>query len=220
MSDDERCCFDDWVDDWKRQLERKEVARPVTAAILDALDDAGFRGRSFLDLGCGVGDLSVAAVRRGAANAHGFDLSRRAIDGARGLARTRGVEDRTTFDVGDAAVAPLPETDVVALNRVFCCYPGLDALLERSLAATRTVYAFTIPRSRGPAALFARIGVAISNAWYALRARKYQGFRVFMHDVDAIDARVREAGFRRLVRRPIRLTWELAVYERVTTASA
>jgi SAM-dependent methyltransferase len=218
--DDERCCFDDWVEGWERSLATSEVARPVTAAMLDALTDTGLGGRSVLDLGCGAGDLAVAAVRRGAASARGFDLSTKAIEAARELATSRDVAARTTFEVGDAAVVALPTADVVALNRVFCCYPGIDALLERSVTAARTIYAFTVPRSRGLAGAFGRLTTSVSNVWYRIRDRKFRGFRVFIHDVDAIDARVRDAGFRPLRRRHVRLMWELAVYERVTPAPA
>ena len=212
--DDERCCFDDWVGSWEERLLTKEVAKPVTAALLEALTATGLQDRSVLDLGCGAGDLAVASVGRGAASARGYDLSTRAIAAARALAADRHVGDRTAFEVGDAAELDLPSADVVVLNRVFCCYPGVEALLERSLAATGSTYAFTIPRSRGLMGTFVRMQFIFENALYRLRPKRYAGFRVFVHDVDAIEARVRAAGFRRLRREPVRLTWELAVYGR------
>ena len=212
--DGERCCFDDWVPGWQAQLRTKEVARRVSAALLEAVTETGLEGRSVLDLGCGVGDLSVASVGRGAASARGYDLSKAAIAAARALASERGVADRTAFEVGDAARTELPPADVVVLNRVFCCYPNVDALLLRSVAAARSVYAFTIPRSRGLAGVFGRISIAFGNAYYRLRAKKYGGFRAYVHDVDAIDARVRAAGFSPVRRSRIRFTWELAIYAR------
>ena len=212
--DDDHCCFDDWVPAWRTQLRTKEVARRVTRALLDALDGVGIAGRSILDLGCGVGDLSVASVGRGAASAQGYDLSKKAIAEARALASERGVSDRAAFEVGDAAQAELPVADVVVLNRVFCCYPHVDALLERSVTAARSVYAYTIPRSRGLVGAFERVSIALGNAYYRLRPKKYGGFQVYLHDVDAIDARVRSAGFEPVRRSRIRLTWELAIYAR------
>jgi magnesium-protoporphyrin O-methyltransferase len=141
-------------------------------------------------------------------------LSTASIEAARALAAERGVGDRTAFEVGDGARVELAPADVVVLNRVFCCYPDVRALLERSLAAAGSVYAFTIPRSRGLAGWFSRLQTRCSNAWYRLRSSKFGGFRVFVHDVGPIEERVRAAGFRPVRREHRRMTWDLAVYVR------
>jgi SAM-dependent methyltransferase len=210
----ERCCFDDWVDDWVEQARKRGVARPLTGSMLEALDGAGLRGRTMLDLGCGIGDLAIGALDRGATSARGYDLSPKAISAARTLADERGVAHRISFDVGDAATADLPTADVVALHRVFCCYPDVRGLLDRSLAAAGSVYAFTIPSSNGIVGRYDRVHAAIANVWYGLRRRTFGDFRVYIHDVDAIDERVRAEGFRLRLRERRRIVWHLAVYER------
>ncbi|HZD17873.1 MAG TPA: class I SAM-dependent methyltransferase [Actinomycetota bacterium] len=210
----EPCCFDTWADHHVRRARKKTTASGITATLLDALDGSGLDGRAVLDVGCGVGDLAIEAVRRGAGRAAGVELSAESVARARELARERGVGDRTSFEVGDGATTDLPPADVVVLNRVVCCYPDVEGLLDNTLAAAGSVYAFTAPPSRGLAGLVAKTQVAISNAWYRLRDRKFQGFRTFVHDVDRIDERVRAAGFRTVRRERRRLAWELAVYER------
>jgi SAM-dependent methyltransferase len=212
VDDDEHCCFDDWVDHWSEEARHRPTAAKVTVYLLDALDRAGLRDRSVLDLGCGIGDLAIETVRHGAASARGYDLSPKAIEQARRLAAERGVGERTEFEVGDAATLDLPNADVVVLNRVFCCYPDVKALLERSLAAAGSVYGFTIPRSKGLAGVLGRLLVAVSNAWYRLRRTKYAGFRTFIHDIDRIDERVRAEGFVPIRRETRRVVWDLAVY--------
>lgn len=214
MDDDEHCCFDDWVDHWSDQAKRRPTAAKVTASLLDALEQAGLRDRSVLDLGCGIGDLAIEALGRGAATARGYDLSEKAIGEARRLADERGAGNRTAFEVGDAAEVDLPIADVVVLNRVFCCYPDVNALLERSLAAAGSVYGFTVPRSTGLVGLFGRVQTAMANLWFRLRRKKYVGFRTYIHDVDRIDARVRAAGFSPVRREHRRIVWDLAVYAR------
>jgi predicted RNA methylase len=209
-----RCCFDDWVGAWEDRTEKHPTAAKVTEHLLAALEEAGVRGRTVLDLGCGIGDVAIETVRRGATRAEGFDLSGKAVDEARRLAAARGVGDRTSFTVGDGASVELPPSDVVVLNRVFCCYPHVEALLERSLASAGAVYAFTMPPSRGLAGTFARVMTAMSNRYYGIRERKFAGFRVFIHDVDRIEARVRAAGFHPVRRERVRLSWELAVFAR------
>jgi magnesium-protoporphyrin O-methyltransferase len=210
----EPCCFDDWVDGWSRRAAKGRPVARVTERLLDALEQAGLAERTLLDLGCGIGDLAVEAVRRGAAGATGFDLSAKAVAAARRLASQRGVGDRTAFDVGDGAKVALPRADVVVLNRTFCCYPDVDGLLDRSLSAAGAVYAFTIPRSTGLAGAIARVQTRLGNWWYRMRASKFGDFRVFVHDIRRIDERVRARGFEPVQRGHSGIAWDLAVYAR------
>lgn len=215
MSEPEPCCFDEWAASNARRARRKEVVAPVSRAMVDALDQVGLSGLSVMDLGCGTGDVGLATLSRGAATLTGVDLGPGAIDRARSLASERGLQERSSFSVGDAATTPLQPHDVVVLNRVYCCYPDIDALLINSLPAARRIYAFTSPRSQGLAGAIARVETRIANVWYRMRDRKFRGFRVWVHDVDAIDARVREAGFRPVLSGTRRFGWHLGVYERV-----
>jgi SAM-dependent methyltransferase len=214
--EDGECCFDDWVDHWSKQSKRKRVVAGVSAHLLRGLEGAGISERTVLDVGCGIGDLAIEAVRHGAARAFGVELSAKAVDEARRLAVERGVADRTSFQVGDGSEMRLPNADVVVLNRVFCCYRDAEALLENSLSAAGSVYAFTTPPSKGLGGAFVKAQSRLWNVWYRLRDRKFQGFRVYVHDVDRIDARVQSAGFRRIRRERRRFVWHLAVYARTS----
>jgi predicted RNA methylase len=213
-TDPKECCFDDWVGQWSRRVRRRPTAAAVTVSLLDALDEAGVRDRTVLDIGCGIGDVAITTLRRGASSAVGVELSPRAVHEARRLADERGVGDRATFRVGDGAKADLPESDVVVLNRVFCCYPDIDNLLRRSLGAARHVYAFTAPPSKGVLGALARTQTRASNVWYRLRETKFRGFRVFVHDLDRVDETVRAAGFAPVREERRRFAWQLSVYAR------
>ena len=37
----ERCCFDDWVDQWEKQAKKKETVAGVSKPLLEALEEAG-----------------------------------------------------------------------------------------------------------------------------------------------------------------------------------
>lgn len=210
----ESCCFDDWADYFSKRARKKGTASGVTRALLEELRAVGLEGASVLDVGCGVGDLALATVAGGAARATGIDLSGEVIREARRLAEDRGITDRVSFSVGDGATVGVEPHDVVVLNRVFCCYADVDRLLDNSLSAARSVYAFTTPPSTGLGGAVAKAQTALANAWYRLRRTKFGGFRVFVHDVAGIDARVREAGFRPVVGARRRFVWHLAVYAR------
>src|SRR5215218_7020014 len=106
----ERCCFDDWVDHWTTKATKRPTAAKVTASLLDAITEAGVTERTVLDVGCGIGDLAIEVVARGAASGTGYDLSPKAIDEARRLAASRGVGDRMRFEVATArnSICPPP----------------------------------------------------------------------------------------------------------------
>jgi SAM-dependent methyltransferase len=212
--DQSSCCFDDWAVHNARRARSKETVAPVTRALLGALEAVGLEGRTILDVGCGAGDLALAALRHGAVEATGIDLGGGAIAQARQLAEARGLADSSRFEVGDGAIAPLEGADVVVLNRVVCCYPNVDALMANTLAATKSVFAFSAPVDRGAAGLLNRVVVKVSNGWYALRRSKFRGFRTFVHNLDQIDERVRGAGFVLIQRDRRRVVWECAIYER------
>jgi magnesium-protoporphyrin O-methyltransferase len=120
----------------------------------------------------------------------------------------------STFTVGDAAKVRLDPHDVVLLNRVLCCYPDVDALLDNSLSAATTIHAFTAPPSAGLAGAFARAETRLANVWFRIRGRKFRGFRVHVHDLRAVDRRIREAGFLPITEARHRLVWHLVVYAR------
>jgi SAM-dependent methyltransferase len=208
------CCFDEWADLNAKRARKGGVAAPVTKAMIQALDAVGLEGRTMLDAGCGTGDLALAALARGAVRATGFDLGPGAIENATTLARERGLADRARFRVGDASTAVLPASDVVVVHRVICCYPDASHLVANTLSVAGAVYAFTAPVDRGIVGSFNRLTIWISNGWYALRRRKYHGFRVFVHDLDRIDETVRGAGFVPTHRERRRVVWDLAVYRR------
>jgi magnesium-protoporphyrin O-methyltransferase len=213
---DEQCCFAEWAAADARRARAGKRVEGVSRDLVDALDALGWRGRTVLDLGCGAGGLAIEAVARGAARVTGIDLSDAAIETARVLSEESGTGDRTSFIAGDASVAPLERHDVVILNRVFCCYPTVEGLLENSIGATGWAYAMTVPPSSGWRGIVARAMVGIENVWTRVVHRSR--FRAFVHDVGRIDQAVLDAGFRTVVSRR-RRGWDLRIYARAAEAT-
>lgn len=208
------CCFDEWAVHSASRARKRGVGAPITGRLLEALARQGLERRTVLDVGCGTGDLALSALQRGAETASGIDLAAGAIAQARSLAAERGLAERASFAVGDGSVEPLVPHDVVALNRVLCCYPKVDQLLANSLGATSAVYAYTAPVHTGIMGLFNRVSVAISNRWFAIRRRKFLGFRAFVHDLDEVDRTIGAAGFQRVHASRVRAVWQLVVFTR------
>jgi len=152
-------------------------------------------------------------VTRGAARAAGLDLSSVAIREATRLANEAGLAERVRFDVGDAAQVELVASDVVVLDKVICCYPEVDSLLENTIRATGSTYAFAVPYSSGIRGLLARMAISLENAFRRIRR---QAFRAYVHDVKRIESILARAGFEP-VASTRRTMWYVAVHERATT---
>ncbi len=196
--------FDERFQDWE------PVGPEATDLLFDWLQDAGLAGSTIMDLGCGSGELLVRALEAGATRGTGADLSSEAIALASELVHQAGLEDRTDLWVGDAAVESLEPHDVVVLDKVICCYPDADALIARSTAAARRLYAFAVPESRGFWGLIAR------TRWFVFGLmERWRGDSLerFVHDRAEVEAKVLAAGFRP-IRTGRQFVWFVAVYAR------
>ena len=95
---------------------------PTTRACLDAIDALAVEGtdRSFLDVGCGSGILSIAAALEGFRDVHGFDNDPDAVRNANENAEANGLG--TLFSDGDLSVSgtasPAPVAPAHALAPV------------------------------------------------------------------------------------------------------
>ena len=180
----------------------------TTLAILGLLGDPS--GRSVLELGAGRGGLLLDVLRHGAGSATGIELSEASLDVARRRIAEAGFADRVELVVGDGASVALEPHDWVVLDRVICCYPDADALVDHAAAAARLALAFSLPESRGWRGVASRIATFADNAWNSMRKASCT---TFVHDLGRIDGILRSAGFvpSASARRGL---WFVAVYER------
>lgn len=144
--------------------------------------------KSVLEVGAGIGDLSLELLDRNAREALLVDAAPAFVSAARSLAREKGVADRVQIVQGDfTALQDVEPRDVVVLDRVVCCYPEGVALLARAARATRSVLAVSFPED----AWWSRLFVQLVNFGQKLRRKD---FRVFVHPPAALLAAIREAG--------------------------
>lgn len=90
----------------------------TTRLCLELLEKYITPGVDFLDMGCGSGILSVAALLLGAKSAVGVDIDPLAVKTAQENAKTNGVEDRFTGICGNLAEKVTGKFQVVAANIV------------------------------------------------------------------------------------------------------
>ena len=88
-------------------------------SFMDGRGAAGDHGLvDMLDIGCGSGILSIAALLLGAASARGVDIDVYAVQNARANAQNNGVADRSHFAVGNLFGGIDGQFDLIAANIV------------------------------------------------------------------------------------------------------
>jgi magnesium-protoporphyrin O-methyltransferase len=160
------------------------------AVLADRVNAIGIEGATILEVGGGVGALSVELLKRGAASAVNVDLTNVWQPQAESLAVAAGVSDRSRFQVGDLVdeAEALPEADIVLLHRVVCCYPDWERMIDAAAGRARRGIGLTIPRSTWLTRLF----IFTANRFEQFRGRS---FRAFIHPADELLARLDSQGF-------------------------
>jgi SAM-dependent methyltransferase len=196
---------------------RRRGPRHTTQLLLDDLRAAGIADASLLDIGGGIGAIHHTLLDAGAREAVQVDVSPDYIAAARDEAGRRNHDDRVRFVHGDfvEVASDLPSADVVTLDRVICCYPDMDRLVDNAARKARRLFGAVYPRD----AWWVRPVVRAINL--ILRIRR-TAFRVFVHPPAAIDDVLRRHGFERAALHRTAV-WEVAVYrttEAYTASSA
>lgn len=181
-----------------------------TRRLIGALSADGVDGMTVLDIGAGVGAVHHALLEAGAATAVDVDASAPYLAAARSEAERRGLADRVDYRRGDVvALAPeLPPADLVALDRVVCCYPHMEALVRVAAERTRRRLGMVLPRDDA----WIRLGVDLSNRWSAFR---HDPFRVHVHRTDAVTGVAEAAGLEAVDAHRGRF-WQTLVFARRT----
>jgi magnesium-protoporphyrin O-methyltransferase len=127
---------------------------------------------------------------------------------AREEAARQGAVDRVRYETGDfvelaPAIAP---ADLVALDRVVCCYPDMRALVSLSAARARRRYGLVYPRG----AWWIRAASRMANGLFRLMRRR---LRFWVHPSADVEAVIAAAGLRPASRRA-GFFWQVVVFER------
>jgi SAM-dependent methyltransferase len=212
------CCsaFESAAD---RQFNQRKVAQelkryrekgpgPTTRLLTDGIAQSGALSGTVLDVGSGIGALTLVLLERGAANAIEVDASTAYVDVAREEAGRRGQTDAIQFVHADFVerASQLPSAHVVALDRVVCCYPSWERPLDAALGHAERCLALSYPRDMW----YVRLGMTLENGqrWLARNS-----FRTFVHPIPKIKETIRRAGFGLSSRRETWI-WSVDVYLR------
>lgn len=196
----------------KKDLRRYRRKGPdkTTATMLEALRTRDVASARVLDVGGGIGVIAHELLSAGAASATLVEAASAYIAQAEAESERRGHSDRMRFVHGDfVEFAPtLPDADVVTLDRVVCCYPDYERLLEASAARCRRWYALSVPRARW----YIEAIIALQNG---LRRLRGSSFRTFVHPTEAVHGLLAAAGLERGFHRES-FVWQVSLYFRVS----
>jgi magnesium-protoporphyrin O-methyltransferase len=190
----------------RRRYERRGP-NPTTRFLRDGVIAAG-GGRSVLDIGAGIGALSLELLARGFTAATLVEASPAYAAAARKSAAERGLAGQVDLHTGDFVelASRLAPADAVVLDRVVCCYPAYGPLLEAAIACSRRLFGYSYPRERWDV----RGVIGLENT-----VRRWTGgsFRAFVHPEAGMSAVLVARGFRRVSRRQS-FAWCADVYAR------
>ena len=186
----------------KRDLESYRKKGPGTTARLlrDLLVGIGAVRGVLLDVGSGVGGLSFELLDRGAERVIAVDASPAYLAAAAQEATRRDRLGVVEFMHGDfVEVGPqIPLATFVTLDRVICCYPLFEPLLNEALRHAEHAFAYSYPRDLW----YVHWAIGFENA---VRRLKGNPFRAFVHPVDRMTQAIERAGFHLAGRRQ---TWQ------------
>jgi len=187
---------------------RKEGPDRTTRLLVDSLVQNGRADGALLDIGGGIGALSIELLGAGIQRSTLVDASPSYLAAAREEVARRGLEERLEILHADftRAAEVLPPTDVVVMNRVVCCFPDLDLLLNLALEHTRKYLALSYPRERW----YTKAAITALNAYQVITRNP---FRVFVHPEARMRAIFAQNSFRQ-VSQTGTLEWSVEVWER------
>ena len=136
------------------------------------------------------------------------DASVAYVSAARDEADRRGQAGSIRFIHADfvMAASELPSASIVTLDRVVCCYPSCEQLLDAAAAHADRCLALSYPRD----VWYVRAGMALENGQRRLARNP---FRTFVHPVERLEDIITRAGFRLSSRRESWM-WSADVYVR------
>jgi len=193
-----------------RELKRYRRRGPdkTTLMLIEALKEVDVRGLTLLDIGGGLGAIQHEMLRAGVQHATDIDASNAYISAAKAETTRRGFAERVNYRHGNFVdlAENISPADIVTLDRVICCYPDMQKLVNLSVAKAGKYYGLVFPREDW----WMKVWHVFQSVYLRLTNSR---FRTFLHPTKAVEELVREHGFKRHFYRRT-FVWQVVVYAR------
>ena len=187
---------------------RKKGLEKITKSLVDGIDELGINGMTVLDVGAGIGGAHRELLRRGASKVFATELSEEMINRASSFTDSEGFKDKIEYHLGDIVEmnGEIPEVDITMHDKVICCYENVDALIDKTISKTRSIYAFVMPRDRFLSEFGLNFLILISKLlrW---------DFRPFIHPLQPILDKLQKAGYE-LKSEALTIVWHARVFQK------
>ncbi len=180
----------------------------ATRRLLDALVDCGVRGLHMLEVGGGTGTITLGLMSHGVKSCTFVEIVPAFLSATATRASKERCAERINFIGADfvAIHAQIDTADIVVMDRVVCCYPHAESLMNAALTRCSRYFGISYPKD----SLASRLDTLIKNR---RRRRARNPFRTFVHPEKNIRGMVTDAGFEQRFSASSPL-WRMAVYER------
>lgn len=194
----EHCCgaqklFDEKEAQKELRRYRKKGPRKTTGKLLEGLADRNLSGMTLLDIGAGIGAIQMGLFKEGVASSTDVDASVAYLKAAQQQIQEQGLDQKAQFIEGDFMdrhqdIAP---HDMVTLEKVICCYPDVEGLLNHSLVKCMRYYGIVYPRD----GWIAQALTGLANLYFRLQKNP---FRTYIHPVKKVRGLIIQKGFQRI----------------------
>src|SRR5688572_9130355 len=193
-----------------REYEKRGLNRDARA-ILELVGKSA-KDASLLEVGGGIGAVTLELLKRGATRATNIEASSAYLHTARALAEQAGLGSRVVYHSADFTreAGQIAPADIVIMHRVVCCYPDAHALVTAAAQHTVHLLALSYPVDRWYMRLFTRIQNFI-------RQIRGSGFRMYIHKPRTVFESASVSGLKP-VRESSSGIWRMVVFERIATA--
>lgn len=190
-----------------RRYEKKGLDK-MARSMVDYLISRGMEGRTVLEAGGGIGAIQIALLEAGAVKTTNVELSEGYELVAGDLLERAGLAGKSERAIGDfCELSEQLQADDVVMNKVICCYPFPERLMNAAMSSSRRFVAVTFPRRRTPL----RIAVFFENLFCRIRG---VDFRSFVHPPEQIFATTKAGGYE-VAFHDRDFIWNAVVFERV-----
>lgn len=175
-----------------RRRFSKNGFEPSQQQLVQGIKNAGYKDATLLEVGSGVGYLHQVLLEQGAKSAVGIDLAPDMLKEAQDWADEKRLSERVKYIQGDfiELLDRVDAADVTILDKVVCCYPHAELLVNHSVNKTKHVYALTYPRKRW----FIKVVIEIMAVFLKLSG---SDFRAYVHNPEDIERWIIAAGFKK-----------------------
>lgn len=192
---------------------RKSRLEKTQRYLLEGVRKEPVASKEILDIGCGVGALHMSLLREGAGAATGVEISEGMLQQAKKLAEESHLEGKTRYVLGDFVEESetMKEADITFLDKVVCCYKDYAAIIERSTAKTKTIYALSHPKNTLLMESMFKLQIFILKL-------SRGSFYPFWHDWNEVHRIILGEGFQ-LIYSNSTIAWQVLVYKRTNSHS-